>query len=486
MSGVADGITADSVLIGGASAQAAANGEDDADTGGWSPGDSGTAARRAGELGLAALLLSPGSGSGGGADVPDIAGDMEDGYLGVVSRVLAGWDPDTAADELGSMLADAVSDGAYAVGLTVTQITIVAGQAALQWYLSNTTSLLQWVAVEDSRTCPSCLENAAAEPRRAGVSWPAGAVAPPQHMGGCRCSLIPVWLNAPPGPDVIDETGDAGGDVGDEEAGEPEDSAEGAGDEGGETEGEGEEPEGGPEEAAAESEGPLKDFSPLEFATPVDASAWLKDNAPDLTAEQRETLQWFTGSGSGAVNWQLRDGRELPDVLAAKVAELDEMMAPLPADLVLDRVVGASAFGGADLEGLAGQVITDPAFQSTSLGGASLGRQGVIMRIAATEGTPAILGGPLTAVPAEREVLLARGTQLAVQSVELMPDGQWEMLLTVVPAVAKAAAAGPSGSGPAPGEGDGAPLTDRQADARFTIVGPAPEWARAWPGKAGN
>jgi 8-oxo-dGTP pyrophosphatase MutT (NUDIX family) len=193
MGGVAQGIAADSVLIGGASASAAASGNSDADTGDWKPGDAAAAGVVATALGLGALLTGGAGGSGG--ELPDIAGDMGDGYIGVVAQVLAGWDADVAADELAGMLADAVADGAYATALTVTQITVVSGLAAHEYYLANTKSLLQWIAVEDSRTCPACMENAAAEPRRAGQDWPGGVPAPPQHPGGCRCALVPVWLS---------------------------------------------------------------------------------------------------------------------------------------------------------------------------------------------------------------------------------------------------------------------------------------------------
>ena len=158
------------------------------------PGDADAAARRAGELGLGSLLASllpGGKGSGGdGGDVPDIAGDMSDGYLGVVSRVLAGWDEGTAEGELGDMLAEAVADGDYAELLSLTQVTVVGGQAALGWYLANGGQLLAWQGVLDSRICPACLANASADPRPAGVPWPSGDVAPPVHGNGCRCALV--------------------------------------------------------------------------------------------------------------------------------------------------------------------------------------------------------------------------------------------------------------------------------------------------------
>jgi hypothetical protein len=195
----AGGITADSVLIGGASAQASAAGEDDAETGDWTPGGTSSAKQQAEGLGLAALLAAllggdgkapAGSGEGGGEDLPDVAGEMEEGYLNVVSRVLAGWDPDVAADELAGMLAEAVADGAYAEALTVTQITMVAGQAALQWYLSNNVMLVRWITERDDRVCRICLTNEADDPRLPGIPFSSGDTAAPIHPR-CRCAVIP-------------------------------------------------------------------------------------------------------------------------------------------------------------------------------------------------------------------------------------------------------------------------------------------------------
>lgn len=113
---------------------------------------------------------------------------MSDGYLNVVSRVLAGWDPDTAAEELAGMLADAVADGAYATALTAVQIEIIVGSAALQWYADNGIPLLQWYA--GAGACQTCLDNAAAAPRPPGVLWPGGVAEPLQHPS-CGCFLAP-------------------------------------------------------------------------------------------------------------------------------------------------------------------------------------------------------------------------------------------------------------------------------------------------------
>ena len=148
-------------------------------------------------------------------------------------------------------------------------------------------------------------------------------------------------------------------------------------------------------------------------------------------------------------------------------------MAPLPADMILARMVDLDAFPGVDdLTSLEGQVITDPAFMSTSLGPPvrDAGSE-VQMRIAAPEGTPAVITGTLSGAPGQREIVLARGTQLAVTKAVRDGDGNWEMWLMALPgsAVAKAA-------------GDGGAAKDRMGDAVFTIVGKAPKWALKWPG----
>jgi len=239
MNTVAQGIALDSLLIGGASAKASAAGEQDADTGDWQPGDSDSARKAMEALGLAALLAALAGKS---------SADLEDGYLGAVAGELAGADGDMGAGDLGGALAGAVADEELAGRLVIGQVCIIAGQAAMAWYLANGSPLLQWIGVVDSRICPACLANVNADPRPAGVPWPSGDTEPPVHPGGCRCGLTVVSGGAagiPSGPDDIGEPGESGepgADEGDEEAG---GDAEG--------DGEGEEPE--PAESASAGSG---------------------------------------------------------------------------------------------------------------------------------------------------------------------------------------------------------------------------------------
>jgi hypothetical protein len=103
--------------------------------------------------------------------------------------------------------------------------------------------------------------------------------------------------------------------------------------------------------------------------------------------------------------------------------------------MVLARMVDMDAFAGVtDLTELEGQVITDPAFMSTSLGPA-IGDAGseVRMHIAAPRGTPGVITGTLSGAPSQREIVLARGTRLAVTDARQDASGTWEMWLRVVP-----------------------------------------------------
>lgn len=166
------------------------------DTGEWQPGDTDTAQRTVAAIGAAAAAGAAGLGGRGSGPPPAGAtGDgMSDGYLNVVARVLAGWDPETAAGELADMLDEAISDGAYAEALTGTEITVAAGQSALDYYMANTASgtLFRWVTEGDARVCPRCQQNAASGPVRAGQPFPSGDTRPPAHPR-CRCAVIPDW-----------------------------------------------------------------------------------------------------------------------------------------------------------------------------------------------------------------------------------------------------------------------------------------------------
>lgn len=192
---ITDGITTDGYMIGAVSAHAMVNGQDQADTGAWKPGDTSRARDAVEALGAAALLAALLSRRGSGTPPADLSQALGDGFLAVIARILAGWDPDVAAGELADMLAEAIADGALAEALTVTQITLYSGQAALDYYLQNSVSMVRWVTDPSSKSgvCPVCKANEAASPLPAGQPFPSGHVCQPAHAN-CRCSVIPDWV----------------------------------------------------------------------------------------------------------------------------------------------------------------------------------------------------------------------------------------------------------------------------------------------------
>lgn len=206
----------------------------------------------------------------------------------------------------------------------------------------------------------------------------------------------------------------------------------------------------------------------LDFTgKPEEADKWLADHAPDLTDKQAEQVKWYTGMGAWEANPSLRSGDQLPSHLEEKVKVVDSAMTPIPVGLELSRVVHANAFPDIDdLSSLAGTTYTDGAFMSTSLGDPpKVYPTGVLMHITAPEGTPAIFVGGLSIVNDQREVLLARGTQLEVSKVA-KKDAGWELWARVKAAAPnggeKAGEHEPEAPGLGPGGGP-VPIPDNES-----------------------
>lgn len=148
-------------------------------------------------------------------------------------------------------------------------------------------------------------------------------------------------------------------------------------------------------------------------------------------------------------------------------------MRPAPDDLIVTRHVGAEAFGiaGKDLAGvqnLAGKMISDAAYSSTSLGSPHAGGLGgVTLHIAVPKGTPIINAAALSSNPHEREILLGRGTQLAISQVKPNSRFGYDAYATVI------------GDAPHAGGKTGAPDSSRAArfaPMEFTGADEAQKW----------
>jgi hypothetical protein len=414
------GLLTDAMLIGTVSAQAVtgvpvakakAKGLNPAAA--WKPGDTLMAS---GILGDAGAATSPDPG-----DADDAAGQLAAGARTVAGRALVeGGESGDDAAGTGGNLFSGVTGKVAAAAAVLSQIASGAAQAATHWYLKVSVQWVEW-RTDGASACAVCQANEDAGPVRLGESFPGGAASPPQHPN-CRCATLPAgWVNPPPGPLQPEPEEAAGEEDEDLEADDLEDSG-------------AEEPEDDePEDEAEDEDDP--DFDPLEFADRFEAQDWMAEHTPDLPPEQAEAVDWYTGPGAYEANLPIRLGEELPPDVAGQVANLDAAMAPLPADMVLARMVDMDAFAGVtDLTELEGQVITDPAFMSTSLGPA-IGDAGseVRMHIAAPRGTPGVITGTLSGAPSQREIVLARGTRLAVTDARQDASGTWEMWLRVVP-----------------------------------------------------
>lgn len=431
------GLLTDGMYIGAFSARAVTTGTTVAKAAGvkagpWKPGNTAQAGSFLDKLGFSGP--DP-------AYTRDATGKLADGVLGAFGRVLAeGMQASADAKSLAESLAAAAADSAKAMAAVLDQITRQAALAASYWYHDAGVEYVEWLTEDDDRVCVICQANEDAGPVRLGDEFPSGDTEPEAHPR-CRCALIPAaaW-RIPQEPQAPVQP----------------------------------EPE-------PEAPGQRPPFDPLEFATAADAQKWLADHTPDLDEAQREAVDWYTGPGAYEANAPLRRGEQLPADVAAQVRALDSAMGPLPADLVLSRMVDVDAFPGvSDLTSLAGSEISDQAFISTSLGPPTRDAgTDVQLHIAAPKGTPAVITGKASRLPKQREVILARGTRFAVTRAEQGDDGRWELWLTVVPqdtaSVAKAQAA-------ATGDGAG---KSRWSDSLFTVTGTAPRLAMTMT-QAGN
>lgn len=181
--------------------------------------------------------------------------------------------------------------------------------------------------------------------------------------------------------------------------------------------------------------------SPTVLRTAAEAKAW-GEKMPDslsLAPHAKETLTLYSGRGAYEVNRGLRQGTLRPSAKPI-AAGLDDLMkkSAVHEDVVVMRALDADAFGGVEgLKKLVGGIFSDKGFLSTSLSDKPLGTlsaKQVRMSITVPKGTPAIYVGKASQFKAERELLLDRGTRLAIESATYNArSGSWDVKATVVP-----------------------------------------------------
>lgn len=189
--------------------------------------------------------------------------------------------------------------------------------------------------------------------------------------------------------------------------------------------------------------------TPREFASVAEVNKWGAESMFDvktLPKEVQEQIHMYTGGGYRGTNRSLRDGKFTGTngpIQREMVAELDKAMrvSAVPETVKVSRVMTSDSFTipkGKSMSDLVGTVQQDKAFMSTSVGKAltssGFRTKNVTMEIIVPKGTPAIWTRPVSQFKAERELLLDRGTRLAIEAVEQNTrTGQWLIKATVVP-----------------------------------------------------
>ena len=176
-----------------------------------------------------------------------------------------------------------------------------------------------------------------------------------------------------------------------------------------------------------------------------DGINWAQSNLPSAKHNTvgGEAAKLYSGSSYSAWNTALRGHKDVNSLPAGtyktKTKNLDDAMGKIPQDLVVHRGTSLEEFGLGRLPpppptDLVGKTYVNHAYTSTSVGTkAAFGGQ-VKLEIMLREGSEALNVMPVSREgTAEREILLARGTQFFVHSVVQEPGGGWRIRVETVP-----------------------------------------------------
>jgi len=150
-------------------------------------------------------------------------------------------------------------------------------------------------------------------------------------------------------------------------------------------------------------------------------------NTPKLSSADQNTLNRYSGDSFLSTNVALRAG----DDSNPEVGRIDQTMRPLGQNVEVTRNIPTDAISG-DPKDLDHKVITDNAYMSTTVGDEHhIG--GVTMHLLVPEGTNGVSMKGVSNNPIERELLLERGSRVAVSRVEQRMNGVYDVYGTVLP-----------------------------------------------------
>lgn len=199
----------------------------------------------------------------------------------------------------------------------------------------------------------------------------------------------------------------------------------------------------------------LEGFRPVATASDADAAEYLRRTAPKLPASQRDAVTRYSGDTFYRLNRALRDG----DASDPEVKRLDAAFRPAAHDMILTRHVDHVT----DPQALAGKKLTDRAYASAALGSPYAGGLGgVTLHIAVPKGTPVINAAAVSSNAHEREVILPRGTSLAISRVVPNARYGYDAYAVVLPPE-KGALDFAQAAPPPPSQGQSPPQAQQQA-----------------------
>jgi hypothetical protein len=174
--------------------------------------------------------------------------------------------------------------------------------------------------------------------------------------------------------------------------------------------------------------GNLKDATEM---SPFEAAKSYESWHNNMSQEENKALVWYQGNGYQTINKHLRTGAAKGQMTDQNIANLDKAIdkTSLSKDTILYRGTAFSAYStqlGDDPSKWVGKTFEDKGYMSTTVD-FNQSFSGVKAVIRAPKGTK---GGFLGNLPGgthnnELEILMARGTKMAITGVQYNPTGKW-------------------------------------------------------------
>lgn len=149
-----------------------------------------------------------------------------------------------------------------------------------------------------------------------------------------------------------------------------------------------------------------------------------------LSENEIESINYYTRKGYGVINQSLRENLYMDDTLKKQIASLDNAIdsCVVHEDCIVRRGITAtntSETYNAMSQLKTGDIISDKAYMSTSIGASSGGI--IQLEIRVPKGTPAIFVGDnsLTKYTDENEFIFPRNTLLYINSVRIVNENVW-------------------------------------------------------------